>query len=54
MTPSSFALAVITDNVATLTKIPGVGKKTAQRLILELKDKIKTGAPFLSAPVFIH
>lgn len=50
ITPSSFALAVITDNVATLTKIPGVGKKTAQRLILELKDKIKTEEAVSKAP----
>lgn len=42
ITPSSFALAVINDDVTRLTKIPGVGKKTAQRLILELKDKLKS------------
>ena len=50
ITPSSFALAVITNNVATLTKIPGVGNKTAQRLILELKDKIKTEEAVAKAP----
>lgn len=32
--------AVVQDNLSVLTKIPGVGKKTAQRLILELKDKL--------------
>lgn len=40
--PSCFALAVITDDLATLKKLPGVGVKSAQRIILELKDKIKT------------
>lgn len=40
--PSSFALAVISDDVSKLVKIPGVGKKTAARIILELKDKLKT------------
>ena len=40
--PSKFALAVITDDVTTFKKLPGIGAKTAQRIILELKDKIKT------------
>ena len=42
ITPASFAMAVIQDDVTRLTKVPGVGKKTAQRLILELKDKLKS------------
>lgn len=39
--PSEFALAVISDDVATLTRIPGIGPKSAKRIILELKDKLK-------------
>lgn len=39
--PHQFALAVITNDDARLTKIPGIGKKTAARMILELKDKMK-------------
>ena len=39
---SKFALAVITNDIKTLTKIPGVGAKSAGRIILELKDKLKT------------
>lgn len=42
ITPSRFALAVITNDVNSLKKLPGIGAKTAQRIILELKDKIKT------------
>lgn len=40
--PSSFALAVISNDIKSLTKIPGIGSKTAQRIVLELKDKLKT------------
>ncbi len=39
-TPSEFALAVISEDVKALTGIPGIGAKSAQRIILELKDKI--------------
>ena len=38
---AEFALAVITDDVTKIVKIPGIGKKSAQRIILELKDKLK-------------
>ena len=40
--PSDFAIAVISNNVKLLTQIPGIGPKSAQRIILELKDKLKT------------
>jgi len=33
--------AIISENLNLLTKVPGIGKKTAQRLILELKEKLK-------------
>lgn len=42
ITPSSFALAVITNDTSKLVKIPGVGAKSAARIVLELKDKLKT------------
>ena len=41
ITPSQFALAVISNDVAILKKVPGIGPKTAQRAILDLKDKLK-------------
>lgn len=48
ITPSRFALAVITNDVNSLKKLQGIGPKTAQRIILELKDKIKTEEAILS------
>ena len=41
ITAADFSVAVITDDVNRLTKISGIGKKTAQRMIIELKDKMK-------------
>ena len=40
-TPSEFAIAVVSEDVKALTSIPGIGPKSAKRIILELKDKIK-------------
>ena len=40
--PQDLMLAIISDDIKTMSSFPGVGKKTAGRLILELKDKIKT------------
>lgn len=39
--PSEFALSVVSEDIKTLTEIPGIGPKSAKRIILELKDKIK-------------
>lgn len=41
LSPSKFSLCVITDDAKSLTKAQGIGLKTAQRIILELKDKVK-------------
>lgn len=38
--PSDFALAVVSEDIGVLTAIPGIGPKSAKRIILELKDKI--------------
>lgn len=42
--PSDFALAVISEDISKLVEIPGIGKKSAQRIVLELKDKLKKDA----------
>ncbi|MGE5474686.1 MAG: Holliday junction branch migration protein RuvA [Ignavibacteriales bacterium] len=42
LSPSKFSLAVITNDTAALKSISGIGLKTAQRIILELKDKVKS------------
>ncbi|MDQ0061304.1 Holliday junction branch migration protein RuvA [Paenibacillus harenae] len=38
--PDAIVAAVHNENIAFLTKLPGIGKKTAQRIILDLKDKL--------------
>ncbi len=40
ISPAEFIRAVFTEDRQTLTKIPGVGKKTAERMILELRDRV--------------
>ncbi|MGG1615447.1 Holliday junction branch migration protein RuvA [Paenibacillus sp. NRS-1782] len=39
-TPTHVVTAIYQENIAFLTKLPGIGKKTAQRMILDLKDKL--------------
>ena len=41
LTADELRFAVLSDDIKTISKAPGIGKKTAQKLILELKDKLK-------------
>ena len=50
-TPETLTMAVVTGDEKALTAAPGVGKKLAQRIILELKDKIARETQELSLPV---
>lgn len=47
-----FARAVTLQDVKTLTRLPGVGKKSAERILLELKDKVKPLAENFSSKDF--
>jgi len=46
LTPSQIMMAIMAEDAAALSKAPGVGKKTAQRVMLELRDKIKSTDPW--------
>ena len=58
-TPESLAMAIVTGDEKSLTAAPGVGKKIAQRIILELKDKMAresdfSGGAAVSVPAFTN
>ncbi|MBO4384156.1 MAG: Holliday junction branch migration protein RuvA [Clostridia bacterium] len=45
LTPEDVSLAVLTDNAAAFDRVPGMGRKTAARVILELKEKVESVSP---------
>lgn len=50
MPAAELAEAIVGNEIARLTRITGVGKKTAERLVVELKDKLKTAGLPARAP----
>lgn len=50
MNPAEFSAAVQAGDVTGLTRIPGVGKKTAERLVMELRDKLGDADVGVSTP----
>jgi Holliday junction DNA helicase RuvA len=50
LSPDALRTAVAGDDVKTLTRVPGVGQKVAQRIILELKDRLGAPVGTISAP----
>ena len=51
--PEQLALAIINDDESALTIAPGIGKKLAQRIMLELKDKVSKEMPTLKATGYV-
>ncbi len=51
LTPTELALCIATGDSKTLTRSPGIGPKIAQRIVLELKDKIAKDERFSSADI---
>ena len=47
----ALSLALVTGDASAIAKAPGVGKKTAQRLILELRDKVEDDELLYGAPI---
>jgi holliday junction DNA helicase RuvA len=45
----AFALCVQSEDVAALIKVPGIGRKTAERLVVEMRDRLEAGGGATSA-----
>lgn len=50
LTPSDVATAVVTENAAAFDRVPGMGRKTAQRVLLELREHVRSEQMVQGAP----
>lgn len=53
ITPEDFVQAIIEKNIIYLSKLPGIGKKTAERLAVEMKDRFQEWTPKISSTASI-
>lgn len=51
LSPQEFALAVVNEDAKTITRVKGIGNKMAQRIILELKDRLKNNNSFETSDI---
>lgn len=51
LSPEAFRRAIVSGDVAALTVVPGVGKKVAQRVLLDLKDRMGGAAEIVVGPL---
>ena len=54
LTASQFVRCVQNDDISTLVKLPGVGKKTAERLLVEMRDRLKDWGLSIQTPLTDH
>ncbi|WP_419571973.1 Holliday junction branch migration protein RuvA [Rheinheimera sp.] len=54
LTAQQFVRCVQQDDISTLCKLPGVGKKTAERLLVEMRDRLKDWGLNIATPVTDH
>jgi Holliday junction DNA helicase RuvA len=50
MSVEGFTRCVLGEEVTTLTRIPGIGRKTAERLIIEMRDRVQSAAASFGMP----
>ncbi|MFP5349292.1 MAG: Holliday junction branch migration protein RuvA [Gammaproteobacteria bacterium] len=53
LSETELVTCIVHEDVARLTQVPGIGRKTAERLIVELRDKLDTEVPPSSAPTAV-